>query len=87
MNQWFWGVVVLCCAMTTVRAEKPNVVLMLTDNQSYFELGCHGHAVIQTPRTDALARQSVDFANFHTPPYGSPSRGVWVAVSLYSQCP
>ncbi len=56
--------------------QRPNIVLILTDNQSYFELGCHGHQFVNTPRIDALANQGVDFVNFHAPPYCSPSRGV-----------
>lgn len=54
----------------------PNVLLILTDNQSYHELGCHGHELVKTPHIDALARESVDFTNFHAPPYCSPSRGL-----------
>ncbi len=55
-------------------APKPNVLLILTDNQSYFELGCHGHPHVKTPRIDAFAREGVDFVNFHAPPFCSPSR-------------
>ena len=54
----------------------PNVLLILTDNQSYHELGCHGHESVKTPHIDALAKESVDFTNFHAPPYCSPSRGL-----------
>ena len=54
--------------------SKPNVLLILTDNQSYFELGCHGHPHVKTPRIDALAKEGVDFGNFHAPPFCSPSR-------------
>jgi len=56
--------------------DRPNVLLILTDNQSYFELSCHGHEQLQTPRIDQLASESVDFVNFHAPPFCSPSRSV-----------
>ena len=59
----------------TVFAKK-NVLLILIDNQSYHELGCHGHELIKTPNIDKLAKESVDFTNFHAPPYCSPSRGL-----------
>jgi arylsulfatase A-like enzyme len=62
------------CAVSLSAA--PNVLLILTDNQSYHELGCHGHELVKTPHIDALARESVDFTNFHAPPYCSPSRGL-----------
>ncbi len=55
--------------------ERPNVLLILVDNQSFFELSCHGHAQLKTPQIDALASESVDFVNFHAPPFCSPSRG------------
>ncbi len=54
--------------------DRPNVLLILTDNQSYFELSCHGHEQLQTPHIDRLASESVDFVNFHAPPFCSPSR-------------
>lgn len=56
------------------QSRRPNVLLILTDNQSYFELGVHGHERLQTPNIDRLAAQSVDFRNFHAPPFCSPSR-------------
>jgi len=54
--------------------RRPNVVVMLIDNHGYFELSCHGHALLQTPRIDRLAQQGVSFTNFHAPPFCSPSR-------------
>lgn len=53
---------------------RPNVLLILTDNQSFFELSTHGHAQLQTPHIDRFARESVNFQNFHAPPFCSPSR-------------
>jgi arylsulfatase A-like enzyme len=53
---------------------RPNVVIMLIDNHSYFELSCHGHPVLQTPRIDRLAQQGVSFTDFNAPPFCSPSR-------------
>lgn len=66
------GIVTDCLA----DAEKPNVVLILSDNQSYYEMGCHGHAVVRTPHIDQLAGESVDFQKLYAPPFCSPSRAV-----------
>ena len=55
-------------------AATPNVVFILSDNQSYYEMSCHGHAQIKTPRIDRFAKQSVEFNHFYAPPYCSPSR-------------
>ncbi len=55
-------------------ADRPNVVFILSDNQSYWEFGCHGNPVVQTPNIDRLAGESVDFRHFYATPYCSPSR-------------
>ncbi len=74
--RWFLGLGLGCFVWSAVAADErsPNVVLILTDNQSYYELGCHGHPHVRTPRIDAFAREGVDFVNFHAPPFCSPSR-------------
>jgi arylsulfatase A-like enzyme len=56
--------------------DKPNVVFVLSDNQSFYEMSCHGHAQIKTPNIDALAKRSVEFTHFYAPPFCSPSRSV-----------
>ena len=58
----------------SLAGESPNVLLILTDNQSFYELSCHGHEKVETPNIDQLAAESVDFMNFHAPPFCSPSR-------------
>ena len=56
--------------------RQPNVVFILSDNQSYYEMSCHGHAQIKTPHIDRFAKQSVEFTRFYAPPFCSPSRSV-----------
>ena len=55
-------------------AERPNVVLVITDDQGYGDLGCHGNPVLQTPNIDALYRQSVRLVDYHVAPTCSPTR-------------
>lgn len=55
-------------------AARPNIVVVLIDNQGYFELGCKGHPNLRTPNIDDFARESVDFCNFHAENFCSPSR-------------
>ncbi|HET7767165.1 MAG TPA: arylsulfatase [Chloroflexota bacterium] len=55
-------------------SARPNVVFVLTDDQGYGDLGCHGNPYIRTPHIDALHGQSVRFTNFHVGPTCSPTR-------------
>jgi arylsulfatase A-like enzyme len=54
--------------------KKPNVVVMLIDNQGYYELSRNGNQIVQTPRIDKLSTQAVNFTEFYAPPFCSPSR-------------
>lgn len=76
MKRFTWIGLMLLWAGTGWAADKPNVVYLLSDNQSYYEMGCHGHAVMKTPHIDGFAKQSVEFRHFYAPPYCSPSRAV-----------
>lgn len=40
-------------------ADQPNMVLILSDNQSYYEMSCHGHVQIKTPDIDAPAKEGI----------------------------
>jgi len=54
--------------------KQPNVILVITDDQGYGDLGCHGNPVIQTPNLDNLYAQSIRLVNFHVDPTCSPTR-------------
>lgn len=55
--------------------EKPNIIFILTDDQSYGMLGCTGNTVVQTPNIDKLASEGVLFTNAHvTSAICTPSR-------------
>lgn len=54
--------------------RPPNVILIITDDQGYGEIGAHGHPVIKTPSMDQLHGESVRLTNFHVDPTCSPTR-------------
>ncbi len=54
--------------------SRPNVVLVLTDDQGYGDLGCHGNPVVKTPHLDRLHAESVRFTDFHVSPTCAPTR-------------
>ena len=54
---------------------RPNVILVMTDDQGYGDLGCTGNEMIQTPNIDGFYRQCTRFADFHVSPLCTPTRG------------
>ena len=55
-------------------AVRPNIILILTDDQGYGDLGRHGHPMLKTPHLDRLRDESVRFDNFYVSPSCSPTR-------------
>ncbi len=55
-------------------AQRPNVVLVITDDQGYGDLGAHGNTKIKTPNLDALYEESVRLTDYHVDPTCSPTR-------------
>jgi arylsulfatase A-like enzyme len=53
---------------------KPNVVLVITDDQGYGDLACHGNPTLKTPNIDAFFDESVRLTNFHVGPTCAPTR-------------
>lgn len=54
--------------------RTPNVVVVITDDQGYGDLGVHGNTKIRTPNLDRLANESVSLTDYHVDPTCSPSR-------------
>jgi len=56
-------------------AAAPNVVIVMTDDQGYGDLSCHGNPVLKTPNIDHLFSESVRLTDYHVSPTCSPTRG------------
>ena len=69
-----------CCilaAVSTIAAAadaKPNVILLLTDDQGFGELGAMGNPLVRTPHIDRFVAQAASLTNFHVMPVCSPTR-------------
>lgn len=55
-------------------ADRPNVVIVITDDQGYGDMSCHGNRELHTPNIDALHAESVRLTNFHVDPTCAPTR-------------
>lgn len=66
--------------------KKPNIIMLLTDDQGYWSLGCSGNSEIRTPNIDSLAENGVRFDNFFcASPVCSPARASILTGRIPSQ--
>ncbi|MGJ8723830.1 MAG: arylsulfatase [Roseibacillus sp.] len=61
--------------LAVVANAHPNVVLVITDDQGYGDLSCHGNPILETPALDKLHGESVRLTDFHVSPTCAPTRG------------
>jgi len=54
--------------------KHPNVIIVITDDQGYGDIGAHGNPMIKTPNIDKLYSESVRLTNFHVDPTCTPTR-------------
>ena len=64
---------------TAYSAEKPNILLIISDDQGYGDFGFMGNTVLRTPQFDKLAARAAIFENYSTGVACSPGRS-----TLYS---
>ncbi len=64
----------LFTAAVLLASERPNVILIMTDDQGYGDLGVTGNPVLKTPNIDAMAKRSGSVKNFYVSPVCAPTR-------------
>ena len=67
----------LLCLLSLPRrteARQPSVILMMTDDQGYGDLACHGNPILKTPHLDQMHAEFVRFTDFHVSPFCTPTR-------------
>ena len=60
--------------VSNAQKNKPNVILIITDDQGYGDVGAHGNSNINTPNIDQLHAESTRLTNFHVSPTCAPTR-------------
>ena len=66
-------------------AKPPNVVLIMTDDQGWFDLGVNGNPHIETPVIDKLASEGVRFSHFYASPVCTPTRAALMTGRHYQR--
>ncbi len=78
-RSWFFVIGLLSLArpgLATTQADRPNILIIVSDDQGYHDLGCYGSDEIKTPHLDRLAAGGVRLTSFYvTWPACTPSRG------------
>jgi len=66
----------LSTCIHAVQAEdsRPNIVLIMTDDQGYGDFGCQGNPILETPHLDAMASRSASMSTFYVCPVCAPTR-------------
>ena len=69
-------VIFIAMALSSVlpASPSPNVILVMTDDQGYGDLSCHGNPVLKTPHLDRMHADAVRFTDFHVSPFCTPTR-------------
>ena len=71
------SLLVLCGLLNlplSAETKKPNVILVMTDDQGYGDLGCHGNPILKTPHLDKMHAESIRFTDFHVSSFCTPTR-------------
>src|SRR4051794_35275778 len=55
-------------------APRPNIVILLSDDMGWDQVGFNGSKEVPTPHIDAIAREGVKMTQFYVQPVCSPSR-------------
>jgi arylsulfatase A len=87
-----WWVAALLLAASSVAAHaqqpaaaKPNVVLIITDDVGYGDLGSYGAPDVKTPNIDRLAREGTRLTDFYAAPSCSPTRTALISGRYYQR--
>ena len=75
---------ILVTAMTTViganakslKGSRPNIILIMTDDQGLGDMSLSGNPLVKTPHMDAFYANSTRLTDFHVSPSCAPTRSV-----------
>lgn len=72
------GITFSCTSQTKTsnskKTKRPNVIVVITDDQGYGDIAAHGNTLIKTPALDKFHGEAVRLTDFHVGPTCAPSR-------------
>ncbi|OVE75892.1 N-acetylgalactosamine 6-sulfate sulfatase [bacterium E08(2017)] len=83
VNSRFLSVVLVATFISSGFAARPNVVVILTDDQGWGDLSIHGNSAISTPNIDRLAQEGAQFDRFYVSPVCAPTRAAFLTGRHY----
>src|SRR5262245_51400737 len=69
------AVLAVSLSLSAEGPARPNVLIIMTDDQGLGDFSFTGNPVLKTPNLDAFAKEAVRFTDFHVAPMCSPTRG------------
>jgi len=77
------GVVVAAGPTNRRHSKRPNVIIVLTDDQGFGDVGVHSNRKIETPHLDRFARQGIELTRFYCSPVCAPTRAALTTGRYY----
>jgi len=76
----------LVVSASMLHADRPpNVIVIITDDQGYGDMSCHGNPLLKTPNMDQLYGESLRLTDFHVDPTCSPTRSALMSVAHHQR--
>ena len=71
------------CSLVTnngsLKNSRPNIILVMTDDQGMGDLSCMGNQILKTPQIDKFYKNSTRFTDFHVSPTCAPTRSAMMS--------
>ena len=64
--------------LAAAQEKQPNIVVMLSDDMGWGQVGCQGGTVIPTPNIDSIASEGVSLTQFYVEPVCAPTRSAFL---------
>ncbi len=81
----FMFLLVIVATSVTQAGDRPNVLVILSDDQGWGDLSVHGNTNLQTPNIDSLARDGALFERFFVCPVCSPTRAEFLTGRYHAR--